>query len=91
MYCVLQGLVLNIFLNYLLLFIKNPSLHNYTNNTTLSFAIDIHDLIEIVTDESQKTIDWMKLNQMIINNFFNKSKSFKPCLSLKGKIAYPET
>ena len=73
------------------MFIKNPSLYNYTTDTTLSFAIDIHDLIEIVTDESRKTIDWMKLNQMIINNFFNKSKNFKPCLSLKGKIAYPET
>ena len=24
-------------------------------------------LIEILTDESQETIDWLKLNQMIVN------------------------
>ena len=31
--------------------------------------------IEYLTNESQKTIDWLKLNQMMFN-----LKSFKPCL-----------
>ena len=33
-----------------------------------AFATDIDDLIEILTDESQETIDWLKLNQMIVNS-----------------------
>ena len=32
-----------------------------------AFATDTDDLIENITDESQKTIDWLKLNQMIVN------------------------
>ena len=43
-------------------------LHNNVDDNTLSaFATDIDNLIEILTDESQKTTDWLKLNQMIIN------------------------
>ena len=58
------------------MFIKKASLHNYADDNTLSaFATDIDDLIEILTDESQKTIDRMKLSQMIVN-----PKKFQPCL-----------
>ena len=62
------------------MFIKKASLHNYVNDNTLSvFATDIDGLIQILTDESQNTGDWMKLNQMIVNpeNFqdmFNSKK-----------------
>ena len=43
-------------------------LHNNVDDNTLSaFATDIDNLIEILTDESQKTTDWLKLNQMIVN------------------------
>ena len=65
---ILGTLLLNIFLKDIFLLIKKASLHNYAADNTLSaFATDIDDLIEILTDESQKTIDWMILNQMIVN------------------------
>ena len=64
---VLGTVLCNIFLNDLFFFIKKTSLHNYADDNTLSaFAADIDDLTEILTDESQKTIDWLKLNQMIL-------------------------
>ena len=50
------------------MFIKKASLHNYAYDNTLSaLTTDINDLIEILTDKSQKTIDWMKLSQIIVN------------------------
>ena len=50
------------------MFIKKASLHNSADDNTLfAFATDIDDLIENLRDESQKTTDWMILNQMIIN------------------------
>ena len=56
-------------INDLFLFIKKASRHNYADNSTLCrFATSIDDLIEILTDESQKTIDWLKLNQLIVVN-----------------------
>ena len=35
--------------------------------TLSAFATDTDDLIENITDESQKTIDWLKLYLMIVN------------------------
>ena len=67
--------------------IKKASLHNYAEDNTLSaFATDIDDLIKILMVESQETIDWLRLNQMIVN-----IKSFKPCLFLKRKMPYRGT
>ena len=49
------------------MFIKKASLHNYDDDNTLStFATDIDDVIENLTHESQETINWLKLNQMIV-------------------------
>ena len=82
---ILGMLLFNIFLNDLFLFIKNASLHNYADDNTLSaFATDIDDLIEILTDESQETIDWLKLNQMIVN-----PKKFQAMFISKKKNALP--
>ena len=71
------------FLNDLFLFIKKTSFHNYADDNTLS-ATDIDDLIEILTDESQETIDWLKLNQMIVN-----PKKFQAMFISKKKNALP--
>ena len=53
------------------MFIKNASLRNYADkNTRPAFTTNIDDLIEIVTDESQKTShkkQLMKLDQMMLN------------------------
>ena len=51
------------------LFIKKASFHNYADDNTLSaFATNTDDLIEILTDESQKKIDQLKLSQMLVNH-----------------------
>ena len=67
------------------MFIKNVSLYNYADDNTLSaFTSDIDDLIEILTDESQERIDWMKINQTIVNPkklqamFLSKKKNALP-------------
>ena len=67
------------------MFIKNNSLHNYADDNTLSaFTSDIDDLIEILTDESQERIDWMKINQTRVNPkklqamFLSKKKNALP-------------
>ena len=84
---ILGTLLFDIFLNDLFLYIKKASLHNYADDNTLSaFATDIDDLIQILTDESQKTIDWLKLNQMIVNPkkfqaMFISKKIFLKCLT----------
>ena len=60
------------------MFIKKALLHNY------AFTTDINDLIEVFTDESQKTTDWLKLNQMIVN-----PKKFQAMFISKKKNAVP--
>ena len=45
----------------------------------------IDDLIEILTDESEIAIDWMELNQMIVN-----PKMFQT-MFISRKMAYPDT
>ena len=84
---ILGTLLFNIFLNVTFLFIKKASLHNHADDNTLSaFATDIDDLIEILTDESQKTIDRMKLSQMIVN-----PKKFQALFTSKRNMRYPQT
>ena len=50
------------------MFIKKASLHYYADDNTLSaFATNIDNLIEILTDELPETIDWLRLNQTVVN------------------------
>ena len=63
---VLQGLVLgillfNIFPNELLLFIKKTSIHNYADDNTLPvYLSDMNCLIDVLTEESQTTTNWLE-------------------------------
>ena len=82
---ILGRLLFNIFLNDFFLFIKKALLHNYADGNTLSaFATNIDGLIEILTGESQKIMDWIKLNLMIVNPkkfqamFISKKKNVLP-------------
>ena len=82
---ILDTLLSNIFLNDLFLYIKKAWLHNYAPDNTLSaFATDIDDLIGILKDEWQEIIDWLKLNQIIVNPkkfqamFISKKKNVLP-------------
>ena len=48
--------------------LSKVSLYSYADDNTISTsANNIDDLIEILKDDTQKTIDLMKLNQMIVN------------------------
>ena len=69
------------------MFIKKASLHNYADDNTLSaFATDIHDLIEILTDESQKTIDWLIVNLKKFQAMFISKKKNALLRNLKLQI-----
>ena len=79
---VLQGSVLGVFfLNDLCLFITKASLHNYTDDNTLSaYSSDLNSLIDILLEESQTTTNWLKVNRMIAN-----PKKFRAMLVSKRK------
>ena len=82
---ILGTLLFNIFLNDLFLFIEKASFHNFADDSTLSaFATEIDDLIQILTNESQETIDWLKLNQIIVN-----PEKFQAMFISKKKNALP--
>ena len=62
-------------------FITKASLHIYANDNTLSaYSSDLNSLIEILTEESQTTINGFKPNHMIVN-----LKKFQAMLVSKGK------
>ena len=83
---VLRALLFNIFLNDLYFFITKVSLHNYADDDTLSaYSSDLNSLIDILTEESQTTINWLKANHMIVN-----TKKFQPMLVSKRKNTIPE-
>ena len=78
------------------MFIEKASFHNFADDSTLSaFATEIDDLIQILTNESQETIDWLKLNQIIVNPekfqamFISKKKNALP-RNLKLQISNTE-
>ena len=67
------------------MFIEKASFHNFADDSTLSaFATEIDDLIQILTNESQETIDWLKLNQIIVN-----PEKFQAMFISKKKNALP--
>ena len=82
---VLGTLLFNIFLNDLYIFIKKASLHNYTDDNTLSaYSSDLNSLIDILTEESQTTINSLKANHMIVN-----PKNFQAMSVSKRKYTIP--
>ena len=83
---VLGALLFNIFLNDLYFFITKASLHNYADDNPLSaYSSDLNSLIDILPEESQTTIYWLKANHMIV-----KPKKFQAMLVSKKKNTMPE-
>ena len=65
---VLGALLFNIFLNDLYMFITKASLLNYADdNTSSAYSSDLNSLIDILIEESQTTVNWLKANHMIVN------------------------
>ena len=82
---VLGALLFNIFRNDLYFFITKASLRNYADDNTLSaYSSDLNSLIDILTEESQTTLNWLKANHMIVN-----PKKFQAMLVSKRKNTIP--
>ena len=67
---ILGTLLFNIFLNHLLLFIKKASLNNYADYNTLCLQPTLMTWLKFLPMNHEKQlnqINWMKLNQMIVN------------------------
>ena len=83
---VLGALLFNIFRSDLYFFITKASLRNYADDNTLSaYSSDLNSLIDILTEESQTTLNWLKANHMIVN-----PKKFQAMLVSKRKNTIPE-
>ena len=69
----LQGLILGpilikIFLNDLILWLKNSDLHNFADdNTTVVPCNNLTSLCQILEKESESAIDWFKNKSIIAN------------------------
>ena len=82
----METLLFHIFLNDLYFFITKASLHNYADDNTLSaYSSDLNSLVDILTEESQATINWLKINHMIVN-----PKKFQAMSVLKRKNTMQE-
>ena len=67
---ILAPLLFNIFINDLYLWITKADLLNFSDDNTLSAACKtIENLIYTLETESQKAIEWFKLNEMIVNPY----------------------
>ena len=65
---VLGPILFNIFINDLFLHVKTASLHNYADDNTVSaFAKSLPNLLNILENETNITINWLKENKMIAN------------------------
>ena len=65
---VLGPILLNLYINDLLLYIKKATLHNYADDNTLTaFSNSVPNLVRILEQESNVAIDWLERNQMIAN------------------------
>ena len=76
---ILGAILFNIFINDLFLFIKNATLHNYADDNSLEIhAENLQDLINLLQEESNTAVEWLKNNNMIPN-----PKKFQAIISSK--------
>ena len=85
---ILGPLLFNIFVNDLYLWITKTDLLNFSDDNTISAAgKTIEDLIYTLETESQKAIEWFKLNEMIVNP--DKFQAIIVKKNAKIKDSYP--
>ena len=85
---ILGSLLFNIFINDLYLWITKTDLLNFANDNTISAAgTTIEDLIYTLETESEKAIEWFKLNEMIANP--DKFQAIIVKKNAKIKDSYP--
>ena len=65
---ILGPILFNIFMNDLLLWIGESSIHNFADDNTLSaYSSSIDNLITILEKDSEVAIQWFKENEMSVN------------------------
>ena len=65
---ILGPLLFKIFINNLFYFIKDSELLNYSGDNTIATFLDsVDDLITEFQKESEKAVDWFRLNEMVEN------------------------
>ena len=65
---VLGPILFNFYINDLFLIIKQATLHNYADDSTLAyFSKTLSNLVEVLEEEAGVALTWLKQNQMIAN------------------------
>ena len=85
---ILGPLLFNIFINNFCLWITKRDLLNFADGNTISAAEKtIEDLISTLGEECQATIEWFKMNEMIVN--LDKFQAIIIKINSKMKDSYP--
>ena len=95
---ILGPILFNAFINDLFLFIENAKIHNYADDNAIQHeASSLDDLIRVLENESNTAVDWLSLNEMIVNpkefqlliSAKNNTKRFIGTpINIKGKTIY---
>ena len=65
---ILGPILFNIFINDLFLFINEVKLTNFADdNTIYTSKKDVKEVLKVLEKESKSAIDWLKMNDMIVN------------------------
>ena len=65
---ILGPILFNVFINDLFLFIENANIHNSADDNAIQHQTSsLDDLITDLENESNTAVDWLKLNEMIVN------------------------
>ena len=65
---ILGPILFNVFINYLFLFIENANIHNSADDNAIQHQTSsLDDLITDLENESNTAVDWLTLNEMIVN------------------------
>ena len=77
---ILGPILFNVFINDLFLFIENAKIHNYADDNAIQQeASSLDDLIRVLENESNTAVDWLSLNEMLVN-----PKKFQLLISAKS-------
>ena len=77
---ILGPILFNVFINDLILFIENAKIYNYADDNAIQHeASSLDDLIRVLENESNTAVDWLSLNETIVN-----PKKFQLLISAKS-------